>query len=144
MKRFTLTALALATAFLVGRLVAPDAVPAHSTERIIELRPGEPRIVHTQADSLTAADVRSIVDEALAARAPVEAPEHPVDTAAFSQARAAVSTGVSDGRWTIDDRDRLRAVLDRLNREQMRDVMTSLFAAINTGRVQLETDGPPT
>ena len=144
MKRFALTALALATAFVVGRLtIVPDA-PTHSTERIIEHRAGEPRIVQAPASSLTKDDVRSIVDEALASRAPAEQPERPVDTAALSQAQDAVSTGIADGLWTADDRERLRAVADRLNREQTREVMTSLFAAINAGRVQLDTEGPPT
>lgn len=98
------------------------------------------------SSSLTADDVRSIVNDALAARPPSEAtePQAPPDTAAFSQAQAVVASGVADGRWSVDDREHLRAVIDRLNREQAHDVMTSLFAAINAGRVQLETDGPPT
>jgi hypothetical protein len=59
-------------------------------------------------------------------------------------ARTIVTDGTADGRWTVEDRERLRGVFDRLNREQASEVLSSLYGEINAGRVHLELDGPPT
>jgi hypothetical protein len=147
MKRFALAALAVVVAFVLGRLTTAAQEPTH-TERVIERQPIEQRVVHASSasSSLTADDVRAIVNEAIATRPAIAAaePETPVDPAALAHAQEIVETGTADGRWTVDDRERLRDVVHRLDREQTRDVMTSLFDEINAGRVQLETDGPPT
>ncbi|HEY5928055.1 MAG TPA: hypothetical protein VIV11_40490 [Kofleriaceae bacterium] len=146
MKRHALTALALVAAFVIGRLtLAADSSATH-TERVVERQPIERRIVQTSSSStssLTADEVRSIVNEALAAREPAAEPPKPVDTAVLSQAQAVVATSIASGRWTAADREQLRAVMDHLSKDQMREVMTSLARAINDGRVKLETDGSP-
>lgn len=147
MKRFALAAIAVVVAFVLGRLTIAAQQPTH-TERVIERQPIEQRVVHASSvpSSVTADDVRAIVNEAIATRPAVAAvePEAPIDPAALAHAQEIVATGAADGRWTVEDRERLRGVVDRLNREQAREVMTSLFEEINAGRVTLETDGPPT
>jgi hypothetical protein len=149
MKRHALIALGLACAFGIGRLTIAVSSPTH-TERVIERQPVEHRVVHAASSSspLSAEDVRAIVNDTLAAHAPAEAeqpsPVHPVDPAAPALARTIVTDGTADGRWTVEDRERLRGVFDRLNREQASEVLSSLYGEINAGRVHLELDGPPT
>jgi hypothetical protein len=148
MKRYALVAVGLACAFGIGRLTIAANSPTH-TERVIERQPVEHRVVHAAASSaLSADDVRGIVNETLAARAPAEAeppvPAHPLDPAVPAQARTIVTDGIADGRWTVEDRERLRGVFDRLSREQASEVLSSLYGEINAGRVRLEIDGPPT
>ncbi len=145
MKRLALTSLAIVAAFVIGRLTLA-VQPSTHTERVVERQPIEHRVVQASS-SLTAEDVRAIVNDALAARAPAPVAETPtavVDPAALSQAQAVIASGMADGRWTDEDRDRLRGVIDHLSREQAHEAITTLFSAINAGRVRLDTVGPPT
>jgi hypothetical protein len=50
---------------------------------------------------------------------------------------------MGDGRWTADDRDRLRLVLHTLSRTEMEQVAGRLFPALNSGKLQLVVEGAP-
>jgi len=147
MKRLGLIALGLGAAFIAGRLTLAMESPAPAThERIVERQPIHQRVVNAPSSSLTADEVRAIVSDALANRAPTEAATkavRPTDPVAFSDGQAVVASGIADGRWSNDDRERLREVMPRLDRDQHREVIKSLLDEIKAGRVKIEADGSP-
>ncbi len=138
MKRAGLTILAIVGVIFVGRATVSRPATTH-TERVIEQRSVEPRVVQTRG--LGADEVREIVRSELADTAPTREAPPAADAAALERARAAVDAGLADGRWTEDDRQRLRQELPALQQVQLDEVLALLFARLPQAKVEL--DGPP-
>lgn len=94
--------------------------------------------------------LRAVVREELAARerdrpepGPTrDADRTPAPPAVHAEAHAMVSEALDAGRWTDARRDALRQRMSALSREQLDEVLSPLFVAINEGRLQVETTGP--
>jgi hypothetical protein len=141
MKRAALTALAIAAAIVVGRATVSTPGATH-TERVIEHRSVEPRVV--QARGLTADEVRDIVHAELAQKPVAEEPVlAPADDSAFARGHAVLDQGLADAKWTDEDRERLRLALPDLQPAQVRQIVRSLYVTINNGTVRVELEGPP-
>lgn len=143
------TALALAGAFALGRLASAPAPAPAKPERIVERGPQRTIIERAAAPDLD--EVRRVIREELA-RAATRTPdaddepaeEPPRDrTAAVAQAHAALDTGMADGRWTDDDRARLRGTLAELSPAEADVIFDKLLLALNAGQLQPEAHGPP-
>jgi hypothetical protein len=61
---------------------------------------------------------------------------------AFERARSMVDDGLARGSWSEDDRAHLRQSLRGLPSEAREQVMSSLFVAVNEGRIQPQVHGP--
>jgi hypothetical protein len=144
---------ALAATFWLGaRLGAPAG-----GERVIVERPvaAAPTVIRSVASApgLTRDDIRAVVREELAQHAAEPTPASEAAPRATSpervgQVRAAVEAaqgvvieGVERGVWGDRERTALRTQLIQLGAAETREVLTPLFQAINTQRLQL--DGPP-
>ena len=141
-----LAALAFAGAYAVGRMTSEPA-PA-KTERIVE-RGGERTIVRERGgDGISLDDVRAVVREELKAKGAgeqgVEPAEQPApDPQRLARAQEALDQGLADGRWTDEDRERLRPNLASLTREELEQIFGKLFPALNSGELRVEVMGPP-
>jgi len=148
---------ALAATFWLGaRLGAPAGGERVIVERPVAAAPAVMRSV-ASAPGLTRDDLRAVVREELAQHAaePTPAPEAAPGAAPgatsperVGQVRAAVEAahgvvieGVERGMWGDRERAALRTQLVQLGPAETREVLTPLFQAINTQRLQL--DGPP-
>lgn len=125
------------------------APPAASPRPIIIERapagsePGAPGAL----GSLGAEELRAIVQEELArAGKPADVAQEDPDRVAaraeaMTQASALVEHGISDGVWSVEERNALRAQLPDLGEREIHAVLSPLFQAINAQRLRL--DGPP-
>ncbi|HRC56205.1 MAG TPA: hypothetical protein PKU97_09795 [Kofleriaceae bacterium] len=97
--------------------------------------------------SLGAEELRAIVQEELArAGKPADVAQEDPDRVAaraeaMTQASALVEHGISDGVWSVEERNALRAQLPDLGEREIHAVLSPLFQAINAQRLRL--DGPP-
>lgn len=82
---------------------------------------------------------------ALAEREPsepiAEAPR--ADDSAFLAVKATLERDLADGRWSVDDRDRLNAGVRGLPKAQSTQLYEVLFPKLNDGSVTSDIDGPP-
>jgi hypothetical protein len=147
MSRLRMIVLGLAgflVAFGVGRITALISEPAPPPPaRIVEQR--HDRTIVERGASLDLDAVRAIVREELAQQAApvtVVEREQPIDPDRLARAKTALGEGMADGRWTNDDRDRLRPMLARMSRTELEEILRTLFPALNTGKLRPETDGP--
>ena len=67
----------------------------------------------------------------------------PADDAAYRSALATLERDMSDGRWSIADRDRLAAAVMPLRGEQATELYLVLFPKLNDGTIESEIEGPP-
>ena len=126
----------------IGRMTT-DPAPA-KTERIVE-RGGERTIVREHGGAgISLDDVRAVVREELKANGSTDAASQPPpDPQRLARAQAALDEGLADGRWTEEDRERLRPNLASLTREELEQVFGKLFPALNSGELRVEVMGPP-
>ncbi len=147
---------AAAIAFAVGRWTAPwPATPRPSTgasaaEPQADWHPPaftmpQPGPNGASADELRAivrAELRQLQAETAAAKPPPEAPFQ--ETPQYATSVRVVDQAVAAGRWTTDDRSKLRQVLPSLGSAAMVKVIQRLVVAVNDGRLRVETnDGAP-
>ncbi len=134
----------LVAAFSLGRRSAPTRVEHdRQVERVSQLVPA----ATARGPNLEA--VRAVVREELARQAPApggtageQAVAEPEDESAMASAREVLARGMADGRWTTDDRDRLRAELGHLSGEQAQDIFHTLIPALNSDQLRADFDGP--
>jgi hypothetical protein len=130
------------------------AAPVTATPTAVAARPLviERNISSGSSSSLSREDLRAVIREELEAQRATaqdaedekaaDAPERAAATAkALETASQLVQAGISDGVWSPQDRDALRAQLPHLGERETKAVLTPLFQAINAQRLQL--DGPP-
>ena len=102
-------------------------------------------------EGLSAAEVRAILREELAAlpapplpeAEPDEEPRPSTDDTRLVRAHTILAVGMADGRWSEEEAADLRAAITGLDRDQLREVFSVLFPAINTGRLRLDYRGAP-
>jgi hypothetical protein len=126
--------------------------------------PGEPRSVivagpttaHLGDDDRAA--LRSLIREELAAARPSEdakrstrdpepaevgaAALSDVQLKAYDRGRAVVDDGIAHGKWTLENRDQLRATVAGLPAEAAVEIVRPLLIAINERKVHWEGHGP--
>ncbi|MBA3500193.1 MAG: hypothetical protein H0T65_07470 [Deltaproteobacteria bacterium] len=106
-------------------------------------------VKHRAAARIDLDEVRAVVRDELAQSRTDDNVARPtddkpvIDDARLARATTALDQGMSDGRWTADDRDRLRLVLQTLSQAEMEQVAIRLFPALNSGKLQLVGAGPP-
>jgi hypothetical protein len=61
----------------------------------------------------------------------------------YDRAHAAIDQALERGSWTEQDRDRLRADLGSLPADRRRELIETLFVAINQQKVRYSGHGPP-
>jgi len=116
-------------------VTTPAVVAAHGAT--------ETRIIHTGADE---SELRAMIRDELA-RAPAvrAAPPEPEPSAqaqaAFETARSLVASRIDAGSWREADRDALRSAIATLSHDQFEQIMSSLFPALNDGRLKLTFRG---
>jgi hypothetical protein len=144
-RTMSVAALGFCAAYAIGRWTADAPVPA---PRIIERDHERTIVKHGAAARIDLDEVRAIVRDELAqsrnddvGRRTDEKPT--IDDARLARATTALEQGMGDGRWTADDRDRLRLVLHTLSRTEMEQVAGRLFPALNSGKLQLVVEGAP-
>lgn len=141
-----LACLAFAGAYAIGRMTTEPAPT--KTERIVE-RGGERTIVRERGgNAISLDDVRAVVREELKATGGTDgrsdaAEQPPPDPQRLARAQAALDEGLADGRWTEEDRERLRPNLSSLTRDELEQVFGKLFPALNSGELRVEVLGPP-
>jgi hypothetical protein len=140
-----LAALGFCAAYTFGRWTTDAPAPA---PRIIERAHERTIVKHGAASSIDLDEVRAIVRDELAQSRnhDVALPtdnKPAIDDARLARAMTAVDQGMSDGRWSSDDRDRLRGVFHTLSQAEMEQVASRLFPALNSGKLQLAVEGAP-
>ncbi len=65
------------------------------------------------------------------------------DNSAFHEALATLERDLSDGRWSVDDRDRLNHNTRTLTAPQASELYDVLFPRLNEGTVKSDIEGPP-
>jgi hypothetical protein len=114
------------------------------------------RVVTSSAPSLSAAEVRAIVHDELAAAQRVASPM-PVAAAApaadppsapepsprFAEARQLVENALARGLWTEADRGQLRVLLSGLQKNEIDELFAMLVPAVNAGQVKVDYFGSP-
>jgi hypothetical protein len=131
-------------AYCIGRLtVQTSQKPSAPPARIVEQR--HDRTIVERSASLDLDDVRAVVREEIAQQASPAAVEREdqIHPDRLAHVKGALVESMADGRWTNDDRERLRPMLTTMSRAELEDVFSTLFPAFNTGKLRLETDGPP-
>jgi hypothetical protein len=124
--------------------------PSSATPPAVAVRPSCPTVAG--APGLSAATVRAIVREELAALAPAQAAPPPASDEArgdtdpprpeLVRAHTLVDEALARGRWAEMDRDRLRLLLGALSAKEAEEVLGVITPAINAGRIQPEFVGP--
>lgn len=121
-------------------VVAPAAQPV-VIERSAGLDRDELRAIVreelSQHQAPSAARAEDAGEEALAENAERQARREE----AMVKANRVVERGISDGVWSIEEREALRAQLPALGEREIHAVLSPLFQAINAQRLTL--DGPP-
>lgn len=151
-RKLVVAPLALAAAFAIGRLTADRSPPRATTERIVER--GPQRTIVERAVTPDLDEIRRVVREELAhgaapsstlesAAEPAEEAEHPDRDILLSQARTTLETGMADGRWSDDDRARLRDALGSLSPHEAGELFDTLLLALNSGTLQPDVHGAP-
>ncbi len=83
------------------------------------------------------------VARSAAARPTLVRETRPGNDAAFRSALATLERDMADGRWSLDDRDRLAAAVMPLRGEQATELYLMLFPKLNDGTIVSEIEGPP-
>lgn len=65
------------------------------------------------------------------------------DNSAFREALAMLERDLSDGRWSVEDRDRLNHHTRTLTAPQASELYDVLFPKLNEGTVKSDIEGPP-
>lgn len=65
------------------------------------------------------------------------------DNSAFREALARLERDISDGRWSVEDRDRLNHHTRTLTAPQAGELYDVLFPKLNEGTVKSDIEGPP-
>lgn len=136
-RELVLAAIAVVGAYAYGR----HGVEPTTVERPVVVR-GErtQTIVQQQREAIDADGVRAIIRQELASAKPAP----PVaDETKLVAARDALRNGMADGRWTDDDRARLRPLLLELTHEQADEIFDALLPALNDGQLRADVIGPP-
>jgi hypothetical protein len=143
-RNIVLALLAFTGAYAAGRITTPDAPTPVPPERIVE-RASTRTIVQQAGASISLDDVRAVVREELAhvPAAQVVDAAPVIDEARLSRARSALDEGMVDGRWTEEDRERLRPLFASLPRAEGEQILSTLIPAFNAGRLRLEFHGSP-
>ena len=138
-----LAALGFCVAYAIGHWTAPVPAP-----RIIERDHERTILKHGTAARIDLDEIRAIVRDELAQSrnddsVAAQEDKPAIDDARLASATTALEQGMSDGRWTTDDRDRLRVVFHTLSQAEMAQIASRLFPALNSGRLQITVEGPP-
>ena len=72
-----------------------------------------------------------------------EALEALEDDTAFREVLATLERDLTDGRWGVEDRDRLNRGLLTVTAPQASELYDVLFPKLNEGSVKSDIDGPP-
>ena len=145
MKRILFSAVALSAAVAAGWL-GRGALPATARPASPEGKlapPGSPPSL--RCDGISIEQMRALLAERLgtphasAAEPSPPSPEaKPASPASLEQV-ATVETAMNDGVWSPEDRDLLRRNLGGLSGEQADALLASLAAAVNAGRLKLDS-----
>jgi hypothetical protein len=135
------------TQIQLGYLTALAAATAKANQ--VDCRAGSaPQMA---CSTLSADDVRAIFREergALAQRAPVGAAEatakpSPVsDPVAFERGQDVVDRALATGAWGRTEANEFRALLPRLNSEQLAALMKVLLPSVNAQKIKVSVVGP--
>jgi hypothetical protein len=151
---------ACAGAFSVGKLSAHNAsVPLSPPAAQQAEPPAERDEMALRAE--IASDVRAVVRQELAAQQALpgratppsakgdagiaqaeEAPPPPGSVEAATGAHRVIEAAIASGRWTEHDLESMRALKGRLTHEQLLDIQTELFPAVNSGALVVTYPGP--
>lgn len=144
-------ALAIVGGFAVGRFTTGSSSVPTRTERIVERGPQRTIVEH--AVGLDMDDVRRVIREELArggtgqaqpAVEPAQAQEAEGDSeVVLDDARVVLDTGMADGRWSDEDRARLRDAMASLSPQQSDELFEKLLLALNSGTLQADVHGAP-
>jgi hypothetical protein len=144
-------ALAIAGGFAVGRFTTGSPSAPARTERIVER--GPQRTIVERAVGPDMDEVRRVIREELArgGTAQVQAAAEPAQVqetegeseVALDDARVVLDTGMADGRWSDEDRARLRNAMATLPPRQTAELFDKLLLALNSGQLQADVHGAP-
>lgn len=133
----------LAAGFMLGSHQGEPDAPALSSA-----------VTTATGAALTAEDVRRVIREELAVRAPdsgpaqkVAAPPAPAVTAreaaASSRAQSVLEIAIARRVWTEQDADAMREAFPELNRDQQAEFLRQYALAVNQGRLVPQTERVP-
>ena len=143
-RTMTLAVLGFCGAYAIGRWTIDAPAP---TTRVVEHDRERTIVKHAGSTTIDLDGIRAIVRDELAnarasdSSAPRSEDKPPIDDAQLAVATTALDQGMTDGRWTTEDRDRLRAVLPTLSQAEFEAVASRLFPALNSGKLQLAIEG---
>lgn len=66
-----------------------------------------------------------------------------IEDPAFETALATLEHDMADGRWSLEDRDRLNNASRRIDGRQVKELYKVLFPRLNDGTVKSNIAGPP-
>ena len=141
-RALTLAVLGFCAAYAIGRWTVDAPTPA---TRVVEHDRERTIVKHAGSTSIDLEGIRAIVRDELAnARSAGDsAPtpdKPPIDDARLALATTALDQGMIDGRWTAEDRERLRSLLPTLSQGELEAIASRLFPSLNSGKLKLDVE----